>query len=387
MHRPQILFVDDEPNILSGLRRSLMAQRTTWALHWAQSGAAALELMAAQRVDIVVTDMRMPGMDGATLLDLARRDFPDTARIVLSGHADQDSIIAAAGSTHQFLSKPCDPAVLVQALESTLAARDLLADPSLRAILGGLENLPKPPGIFAELSELTSRPDCTIAEVTDLVERDVATAVELLKLVNSSFFGITNEVTTVARAVSLLGLDMIQALILAGRAFRPAGQLPPGLDPAELADRGMRSCIALRRAGRAEGWSAPLTGQLCLAALLYDVGLLVLADRSPDGWAQCQAAAEADQAQAQAEAFGCTIGQASAYLLGLWGFHPVIVGALAEQPVSVGDPVAMPAASAGAIAVAQARAETLPELPEIPATLGEMPADAPSRVPVGAASW
>jgi len=352
---PKILFVDGEPPALAELRRVLVQHREHWTLAWVPDGPAALEYLADHQVDALVSDLQTPAMDGAALVEQARLRFPDTARVVLSDRGDRDAVISTAGSAQQFLPKPCDPAPLITALDSILAARALMQDAHLRSLLGGIDNLPKPPEIYAELAALASRSDSTVTEVAQLVERDLATTAELLKLVNSSFFGLATEVTSVSRAVTLLGLDVIQALVLAGQAFRPSRALPTGIVAADLAAQGVRACLAVRQTSAAEGLSTPTVGQLSVAALLYDVGLLALAANKPASWAvYTNHKSLLPPREAQLSAFGCTIGRASAYLLGLWGFHPTIVNALAEQPVGLDDDVARLNASRAALAVAEA---------------------------------
>jgi len=137
----RVLFVDDEPHILSGLRRMLRG-KTDWELTFADSAEQALAQLATLPVDVVVSDMRMPGMDGGELLSHVRRLYPSTARLILSGHADREDIIAAVGPTQQFLSKPCDADTLVHAINRVLAVRDLVPDERLREILGDVEALP-----------------------------------------------------------------------------------------------------------------------------------------------------------------------------------------------------------------------------------------------------
>ena len=94
--RARVLFVDDEPHLLAGLRRSLHTRGVGWQISFAASGAEALDLMTAEPCDAVISDMRMPGMDGAQLLDRIRRAHPGTARFVLSGEADRDAVLASA---------------------------------------------------------------------------------------------------------------------------------------------------------------------------------------------------------------------------------------------------------------------------------------------------
>jgi DNA-binding NtrC family response regulator len=143
MTEGRVLFVDDDSSLLAGLRRMLHAMRTGWAMSFAASGAEALEIVRAGNVDVVVTDMRMPGMDGIALLSEVQRISPGTARMILSGQADQEQIIAAVGVTHQFLSKPCPGETLVEAVNQILAIRHLLTDSALHSLLGGVESLPK----------------------------------------------------------------------------------------------------------------------------------------------------------------------------------------------------------------------------------------------------
>lgn len=105
--KPRILLVDDEPNLLAGLRRHLAA---SFDVTVADSGATALGLMAtALAYDVIVSDMRMPNMNGAQFLQAARLAAPDTVRILLTGQADTPSSVAAVndGGIFRFLTKPC----------------------------------------------------------------------------------------------------------------------------------------------------------------------------------------------------------------------------------------------------------------------------------------
>ena len=93
----RVVFVDDEPYVLQALGRLLRPMRAEWHMEFASSAPAALEILAAGPFDAVVTDMRMPGMDGAELLDEVKRRHPHVVRIVLSGQADQASVLRSLG--------------------------------------------------------------------------------------------------------------------------------------------------------------------------------------------------------------------------------------------------------------------------------------------------
>lgn len=352
---PEILLVDDGSQVLTGLRRGTHLGRDVWTLGWALDAAGALEYLASHQVDVLVADAQAPGVAGGTLLEQARQRFPDTARIVLSDGRDRNAVISAAGNAQQFLPKLSDATSLIAALDSVLTARALVQDAHLRSVLGGLDTLPRPAAIYAELVALAGRSDSTVREIAELVERDLATTADLLKLVNSSLFALPNEVTSVQRAVTLLGLNVIQTLVLAGQAFRSSRALPPGLVAADLAAQGLRASLEVRRNLGAAGWPEQVVGELSIAALLFDVGLLSLAANQPESWKEyTRLRAVLPLSEAQVGAFGCTLGRASGYVLGLWGFHANVVSALAEQPLDLDDELACSQASPAAVAVAQA---------------------------------
>src|SRR5690349_3817692 len=100
--QPHILFVDDEPRILGGLRRMLRAHRDRWDMSFAGGGAEALETMRDRPCDVIVSDYRMPGIDGATLLAHVRDNYPGTARVILSGQTNEDSLLKIIMLAHRF---------------------------------------------------------------------------------------------------------------------------------------------------------------------------------------------------------------------------------------------------------------------------------------------
>src|SRR5688572_14883812 len=102
-----ILFVDDEPRVLQGLQNLLRPQRHQWNMFFASGAEAALDALEEDAFDVIVTDMRMPKMDGAALLHVVREKYPCTVRIVLSGQTDEEMAKRAATVEHLFLAKPC----------------------------------------------------------------------------------------------------------------------------------------------------------------------------------------------------------------------------------------------------------------------------------------
>lgn len=324
----------------------LRAKAQGWRLLVATSGEEALRTVREQHVDAVVSDMRMPGMDGAALLAAVQRERPATARIILSGQAERGAVLAAVSSAQQFLAKPCDADEIVAAVCRAVTVRRLLSDGRLLEIVGAVGSLPKPPEVYQRLVEVVSRDDVDLADVARVLDDDLATRAEVLKLVNSAFFGLPRPVETVESAVSLLGLDNIQALVLASSLFRTGDPMPPGLDGEDLHARGVRRAAVARALADLEGLHDQ-RDTVVLAALLYDVGLLVLAAGMPDAYAALAAAQElgdvARRAELEHDVFGCTTTAAAACLLGLWAFPELLVHMLATQPVEGSDVGASPA--------------------------------------------
>ncbi len=128
MHQMRILFVDDEPMLLDAMRRLLRAKRPAWEVACAASGERALALLDAGSFDVVVSDMRMPGLDGASLLRLVRERQPQALRIVLSGFADEEASFRAAGVAHQCVAKPCSIASLEEVFQQAEALHLVLCD-------------------------------------------------------------------------------------------------------------------------------------------------------------------------------------------------------------------------------------------------------------------
>lgn len=122
-----VLFVDDEPRVLNGLRRQHHALRDEWSMRFAAGGREALGCLADEPVDVLVTDLCMPGMDGAELLGRVAEASPWTVRLALSGHADPVRLGMALARAHRCLEKPCPPGDLEREIRLALAAREVAA--------------------------------------------------------------------------------------------------------------------------------------------------------------------------------------------------------------------------------------------------------------------
>jgi HD-like signal output (HDOD) protein/CheY-like chemotaxis protein len=328
----RILFVDDDPNILQGLQRVLRSQRDRWEVAFAQGGEAALAMLDATPFDVVVSDMRMPGMDGAALLACVREKYPEVVRFILSGQSDLNAAYRAVTVAHQVLGKPCDPGALQIAIDRACNLRTVLSNEPLCRTIGSVRELPALPRTYLELTKALGETDVALDRVARIVEQDVAIAAKLLQLVNSAFFGVSQVVTSVRRAVSFLGVDVLKSLVLSigvVRAFEHAG-VTGGFSVEQFESHAYLTAKIADMLPTAR----PIKDATSLAALLHDVGKLVLAAKMPAHFTRVWAAAREQGRplyEVEQELMGVTHAEIGAYLLGLWGLPWLVVEAVAHH--------------------------------------------------------
>lgn len=334
MSKRSILFVDDEPNVLQGLQRSLRPMRHEWTMTFASSGKQALDLMDAQYYDVVVSDMRMPGMDGVQLLNEVMQRSPRTVRLALSGQTYDETMLRLTGPTHQFLSKPCEPQLLRDTVNRALALRSILHEDRLVTLVSKLRGLPVLPQSYSLLLEELHVPDVSIKAVARIIEKDVGMAVKTLQWVNSALFGVRHTVTSVTHAVSLLGLDIIRTMVLTMGVFSDFSKraLCEGFSLPAFMDHSIAVGAYAKRVAELAGCTEDTVHDAFTAGMLHDIGRLILASGCPAEYAAVIAESTAHQApleHVEFQAFGTTHAEVGGYLLGLWGFPDQIVEATA----------------------------------------------------------
>ncbi|MDR7275321.1 response regulator [Catenuloplanes atrovinosus] len=307
--------MDDEPRILDGLRRSLRVKRDEWDMSFADGGEPALEALAADPYDVVVSDMRMPGMDGAQLLAEVSRRHPEVARVVLSGHTERESAIKAAIAGHRFLSKPTEADVVIDVVGQLIVRTSAAHGRRARRIAGAVRWLPALPRQDAELAGLLGAAEVDHDRVIDAVVQHIWLSAKLLQLSNSGFLGSRSKNASIAAVIGAMGVSTIQGLFGAASAQ----DAPVGWTPATEAYVRTVWRHAVATALLVEQVASPAHRPYAqAAALLQDVGrLAALNGDAPD-----PAAAGHD---------GLPFRDVGVELLHLWGLPAPIVTAVAER--------------------------------------------------------
>ncbi len=330
--KKSILFVDDEPNILAGIRRILHPLRNDYDVRFCESGSQALESMAQQAADVVVSDMRMPGMDGAELLTAIQKRYPHTIRIMLTGQADDTAILKTVTVAHQLLAKPCEPERLKEVLSRTTALHDQLTDGHLKDLVTGIASLPSLPSVYARLQDTLKDPEACLDDVAAIIEQDIAMTAKLLQLVNSSFFGLYQKVESPARAVKLLGLDTIKVLVLGIQIFSEFKAFSQKAALAALWQHSMAVAQCSKRIAVAASDDLDLINNSFIAGMLHDIGRLLLMSQLGDTYAAIVETARQEGIRVEemeTRQLQTTHADIGAYLISLWGFNGDIIEAIA----------------------------------------------------------
>lgn len=209
-----ILFVDDEKYVLDGLKRMLLNKKENWDLHFVMSGQEAIEFAERNKVDVIVSDMRMPFMSGSELLDYFYKKFPHTIRIILSGHSDHELIMKTVKTSHQFLAKPFDASELVNIINNSIKSRDYLNSQELQTLINGIDKLPTPPKIYLEIENEINQEEISLNKIEKIISQDISLTAKILQVANSSYFCSAVKTSNIKMAINILGLNVIKSLII-----------------------------------------------------------------------------------------------------------------------------------------------------------------------------
>lgn len=329
-----ILFVDDEPRVLEGLQRMLRSMRNEWNMEFVTGGQEALKVLAKVPFDVIVTDMRMPGMDGAQLLKEVMRLYPGVVRIILSGQTDQNAFLSSSTIMHQFLSKPCDAELLKNAIMRACKVQDLLKDEALKKTVMQTESLPSLSNLYAEIIEALQSPSASIKKIGQIISKDLGMTAKILQLVNSAFYGFRRRISDPSEAAVILGLNTIKALALSYSLFSSFKDVKiRKFSPHALWKHSIMTGAIAKQIAMMENYPLKAIDDAFIAGMLHDLGKLILAIQLPDLYNKkllfLQEKENASHLDVEQEIFNGTHAEVGAYLIGLWGLAEPIVEALA----------------------------------------------------------
>ncbi len=330
-----ILFVDDDDNIIKGLKRIMRAKRSKWDMFFVESGEAALRILSQTSIAVIVADIRMPGMDGVELLHKIRGYYPQVIRIVLSGHSSRENNLRLAKLAHQYFTKPCDINDLKNCIEyfCSLEERFLKKNKEVAKVINSIQVLPILPGLHDLLVRELKSPVASLKKISGIVAQDILMSAKILQLANSAFFALDQKTAFPDQAVTILGLEFIKELVLGAKIFSSFPENPnhEGFFLYQLWKHSMMVGTAAKEIALNEPSGVKFADEAFVAGMLHDVGKILL--REVPGFFQqfrefiCEK--RCSHLAAEKELLGVTHAGAGAYFLGLWNIPDDIVEAVA----------------------------------------------------------
>ncbi len=329
----RILFVDDDPLVLKGLERMLASQSHGWTCRFVDNGAKALEILASEPHDVIVSDLRMSRMTGAELLQEVAKKHPQMIRLILSSETNPEQVLRCAGVAHQCLAKPVNPESLVRTIGHAANMGTSRRNETVRELVARMGRLPTMPSLYRELVKRLDAPQTTLDEIADVVERDPGMTAQILRLVNSAFFGLGRKIASPFDAIGFLGVETIKSLVLSLHIFdQYADARIGGVSIDELWRHSVAVAGKARLIGQAERLRLMESNEAFAAGLLHDIGQIVLACNYPKEYAAARRLADEGThllPEVEQQVFGCNHADVGGYLLGLWGLPAPVVEATA----------------------------------------------------------
>ncbi|GJQ57537.1 MAG: HDOD domain-containing protein [Candidatus Scalindua sp. AMX11] len=343
----KILFVDDQPEILRGLRRALATVDNGWDFKFAPSGEEALNMMSESSFDVVISDMRMPKMDGVELLNVVMIRYPDTVRIILSGSSERERIMESVKCAHQFLIKPCNMETMFSIIERACKHQDLFTNKTLKRLVAGAEKLPSPPQLYNSIVSEMQSEDVSIKKVGQIISQDISMSAKILQIVNSAFFGLPQKIIDPQQASVYLGLDTLKALVLSIHVFSSCNKNSEllGCSPEDLQKHSIMVGTLAKDIARVQRADAKVAEESLIAGIFHDIGKLILLNMAEE----CKKIIDyiemtrCNLLEAEYAVLKTSHAELGAYLLGVWGIPDNVVEAVAfhHNPSKLHDEVFM----------------------------------------------
>lgn len=320
MSEKRILLADADSDALEEFRRILSQQ---WTVATVTGGEAAIDEMKKLPCDVVVADLDLPEIDGAKLLNRIRKEYPKTILFILATDADKERVMKNVLGAHQFLTKPCDPATLKNAIERAMALDVWVASSKMRELVARVRTFPTVPSLYFEILSALRSPNATTEQIGAIISKDMAMTTKLMQVLNSAYFGLSRKITDPVEAVGILGFDAVKSMVMTLKLLSQYDKVKPvyfSIDRlwrhSTQVGRTAKQLTLLYTNDRAMGETSFTAG------LMHDLGKIVLAANFDEQYRGVQSLAIKQQLplwEVEKEIFGANHGEIGAYLLGLWG--------------------------------------------------------------------
>ncbi|MBI9113061.1 response regulator [Maridesulfovibrio ferrireducens] len=331
----KILFVDDNQNMLRGIKAMLHSRRKEWACRFASNGEDAVELIQQESFDAVVSDIRMPGMNGIDFLKIVEKIQPATIRIILSGYTEIQTLLKSTTCAHQFISKPCSSKTLIDTIQRLIKLRHILNNNEISTMVARLNSLPAIPDLYLKICTELEKEEPSLDRVGKFVEKDPGVSATILKVVNSAFFGFYNTISSPSHAVTLLGTEAVKGLVLGVHLLDKIDLSSlAGYSVDKLWTHSLQTGDFAKAIATLETTDKTFISSCYVAGILHDVGKLIFVTNMENIYKPVLLEVRKMGGPInlnEKDKLGVSHAAIGAYLLGLWGFHENIVSGVFDH--------------------------------------------------------
>jgi putative nucleotidyltransferase with HDIG domain len=328
-----ILFVDDEPAILRALKRVLHKEQDAWRMFFARSGSQALEIIAAEDITVLVTDIQMPGMSGTELLLRVIREHPHIVRIILSGHPDLDPVFSSTLAAQLVLAKPFSRDQLLEVIQQGISIAEMLDPGAVSRIREAIQDLPPLPKIYLDILAETGVGSPCRRQIGAVIDQDPGISARVLERANQIRPNQDKAIASTEQAIFLLGMNEVKALLLFEHLKDEQGlRTMFGAQLHGIRRHSVATAELARRIAIAEDAPVDVQEQCHVAGLLHDVGKCLLIYRCPEMYMAVLRETRARGgpiSRRELEIIGVTHAEVGAYLLRQWGMPRKVLEAVA----------------------------------------------------------
>lgn len=215
----KILFLDIDPKKTRDLQVMAINNRGEWKVSFQNTPKDAQRLLETEAVDVIVSEIHTPDLAGVDLLSQAHRKYPHIAKIAISDQKKILNHLSSAGLAQQFLLKPYSMKDLETSILRAFTLSDLLVNNMLQRLISQVRSLPSLPTVYLRIADEFNSPDPSADKVGSIIAEDMSMSAKVLQLVNSAYFGLSQQVASPTQATALLGLQTIRDLVLSIEVF------------------------------------------------------------------------------------------------------------------------------------------------------------------------
>ena len=323
---PNLLIVIGDPAVARSVEDSLLKRGVPADARFAVSSRSALTALASRQPQFILVDIDLPDSDGVDLMRVVAQQHPDVVRVLVADDRELGSL-RTSGVAHRCLARPWRVDTIIEVVRRRYQLEASLADQALEQLLARTDRLPVAPSAYTRIAAEMGSREPAVGRIAGIIAEDPALTAKVLQHINSAFFSLRSEITTVERAVAMLGMNQIMAIVMSAGLYGQSTGAP--VDMVEsIKQRSMKVAALTRVVSKVEGTTSGDRDTAFLAGMLHDCGKLVMATNWPHLYADI---ADSNDLALETQVIGANHPLIGAYLLASWKLPDTVVEAVAHH--------------------------------------------------------